>query len=350
MADHPKDRIDDRTFIRSVLIALGLATLFFLLWYLRSLILMLFGAVVVATVFRALADRIARFTSWREGVSLTLAIAIIFGLIAGFTALFGQQIAQQADVLRDSLPLAWRSFEERIGDIGLGDQLRQLVETIRQGSGSFSYLGSAILSVGNAIAEVLVVIFGGIFLAAQPRFYKSGVIKLVPHAQRAVIGEAMDESEQALRLWLKGQLIAMVVVGALTGIALWALGLQSALVLGLLAGLLEFIPFIGPILAAVPAILLALAVSPDLALWVALVYLVVQQFEGYLLTPLVQQYAVDLPSVVLLFSLVGLGMLFGTLGVFLAAPLTVVIYVLVKRLYVIEALHTPTPIPGEDKR
>lgn len=350
MADHPKDRIDDRTFIRRVLIALGLATLFFLLWYLRSLILMLFGAVVVATVFRALADRIARFTSWREGVSLTLAIAIIFGLIAGFTALFGQQIAQQADVLRDSLPLAWRSFEERIGDIGLGDQLRQLVETIRQGSGSFSYLGSAILSVGNAIAEVLVVIFGGIFLAAQPRFYKSGVIKLVPHAQRAVIGEAMDESEQALRLWLKGQLIAMVVVGALTGIALWALGLQSALVLGLLAGLLEFIPFIGPILAAVPAILLALAVSPDLALWVALVYLVVQQFEGYLLTPLVQQYAVDLPSVVLLFSLVGLGMLFGTLGVFLAAPLTVVIYVLVKRLYVIEALHTPTPIPGEDKR
>lgn len=350
MAHHPKDRIDDRIFIRRVLVALGLATLFFLVWYLRSLLLMLFGAVVVATVFRALAERIGKITHWREGASLALAIAFIFGLLAGFTALFGQQVAQQTDVLRDTLPSAWRSFEERIGDIGLGDQLRQLVETVRQGSGSFSYLSGAILSVGNAVAEVLVVIFGGIFLAAQPRFYKSGVIKLVPHAQRAVIGEAMDESEQALRLWLKGQLIAMVVVGALTGIALWALGLQSALVLGLLAGLLEFVPFIGPILAAVPAILLALAVSPDLALWVALVYFVVQQFEGYLLTPLVQQYAVDLPSVVLLFSLVGLGMLFGTLGVFLAAPLTVVIYVLVKRLYVIEALHTPTPIPGEDKR
>ena len=347
MADQPHSRADDRVFIRRVLLALGLATLFFLVWYLRSLLLMLFGAVVVATVFRAFADRIMKLTRWREGIALTLSIVLILGSIGLFAALFGQHIAQQADTLRDTLPRAWRSFEVRVGDIGLGDQLRQLVETVRQGSGSFSYLGSAILSVGNAIAEVLVVMFGGIFLASQPRFYKTGVIKLVPPGRRGLIAEAMDESETALRLWLKGQLIAMVVVGTVTGTALWLLGLPSALVLGLLAGLLEFVPFIGPIAAAVPAILLALAVSPDLALWVAVIYVVVQQLEGYVLTPLVQQYAVDLPSVVLLFSLVGLGMLFGTLGVFLAAPLTVVIYVLVKRLYVIEALHTPTPIPGD---
>lgn len=347
MADQRQGRRDDRLFIRRVLIALALVTLFYLIWYLRSLLLMLFGAVVVATVFRALADRIMKQTGWREGFALTLAIALTLGSIAALLALFGQQIGQQVDVLRQTLPLAWRSFEERIGDIGLGDQLRQIVEGVRQSSGSFSGLSSAILSIGNAVAEVLVVLFGGIFLAAQPRFYRTGAIKLVPPGQRGVVAEAMDESETALRLWLKGQLIAMVAVGTLTGAALWMLGLESALVLGLLAGVLEFVPFIGPILAAVPAILLALAVGPDLALWVALVYFVVQQFEGYLLTPLVQQYAVDLPSVVLLFSLVGLGMLFGTLGVFLAAPLTVVIYVLVKRLYVIETLHTPTPIPGE---
>ena len=159
--------------------------------------------------------------------------------------------------------------------------------------------------------------------------------------------EAMKESERALRLWLRGQLIAMLVVGLLTGLGLWALGMPSALTLGLLAGLLEFIPFAGPILAAIPAVLLALAVSPDLAFWVVVVYFAVQQFEGYVLTPLVQQYAVDLPGVVLLFSLLAFGILFGTLGVILAAPLAVVSYVLVKRLYVIEALHTPTPIPGD---
>jgi predicted PurR-regulated permease PerM len=141
----------------------------------------------------------------------------------------------------------------------------------------------------------------------------------------------------------------MVVVGLLVGTGLWLLGVPSALTLGLLAGLLEFIPFAGPILAMIPAVLLALAVSPDLAIWVLLLYLAVQQFEGNVLTPVVQQYAVDLPGVVLLFSLIGFGIIFGTLGVILAAPLAVVSYVLVKRLYVVEALHTATPIPGEKK-
>ena len=118
------------------------------------------------------------------------------------------------------------------------------------------------------------------------------------------------------------------------------------LVLGLLAGLLEFIPFAGPLIAAVPAILLSLIAGPEMTLWVCLLYLGVQQFEGNLLTPLIQQYVVDLPGVILLFSLIGFGTLFGTLGIVLAAPLAVVTFVLVKRLYVIDALHTDTPIPG----
>jgi predicted PurR-regulated permease PerM len=248
--------------------------------------------------------------------------------------------------LDETLPAAWRSFEARVTELGLGDELNRMVESARQSLSPAGY-GRAVLSFGNAIVEALVVLFAGIFLAAQPRFYLAGAIKLVPAGRRPLIAEAMTESETALRLWLKGQLIAMTTVGVLTGSGLWLLGLPSALALGLLAGVLEFVPFVGPILAAVPAILLALAVSPDLALWVALLYFAVQQLEGYVLTPMVQQYAVDLPGVVLLFSLLGFGILFGALGVLLAAPLTVVTYVLVKRLYVIETLHTPTPIPGE---
>ena len=347
MAKQAEHRNSDRRFVRRVLIVLALTALAFLLWYLRSLVLMLFGAVVVATVFRALADRIQKLTKCPEGLSVVISIGLIFGLIAALAALFGAHIAQQAQTLERTLPAAWRSFEARIGDIGLGDQLRQLVEGVRRSSGSFANLSRAVMSIGNAVAEVLIVLFGGIYLAAQPRFYKSGAIKLVPSGKRRLIAEAMDESETALRLWLKGQLIAMLAVGLLTGTGLWLLGMPSALVLGLIAGILEFIPFLGPFLSAVPALLIALAVSPDLALWVALLYIGVQHFEGYVLTPLVQQYAVELPGVVLLFSLVGLGMLFGTLGVILAAPLTVVVFVLVKRLYVIEMLHTPTPIPGE---
>ena len=140
-----------------------------------------------------------------------------------------------------------------------------------------------------------------------------------------------------------------LVVGLMTGFGLWLLGVQSWLVLGILAGFFEFIPFAGPILSMIPAVLLALAISPDMAFYVLLLYLAVQQFEGNVLSPMIQQYAVDLPGVVLLFSLIGFGILFGTLGVILAAPLAVVTLVLVKRLYVIETLDTPTPIPGENK-
>ena len=339
----------EHIFVRRTLIVLGLAALFFLVWELRILLLMLFGAVVVASIFRAVADMICSYTKLPGSVATGLSIAIVLGTVAGLVALFGTHVGQQLSTLRETLPEAWRALEQRIGDIGLADQLDALVATITApGGGSLSGFGRTLLSIGSGLADVVVVLFAGIYLATQPNFYRAGVIKLVPPARRKIAAEAMLESERALRLWLKGQAIAMVVVGTLTGVGLWALDMPSALVLGLMAGLLEFIPFAGPIIAAIPALILALAVSPEMALWVGLLYLAVQQFEGNVLTPLVQQYAVDLPGAVLLFALIGFGSLFGTLGVVLAAPLAVVTMVLVKRLYVIETLDTPTPIPGEE--
>ena len=346
MAKSPRAK-DDNHFVRRVLIVLALASLFLLAWHLRELALTLFGAVVVATIFRAIARRICKIVRIGEGAAVAISVLLVLGLAGGLIALFGAHFAQQVEVLDRALPTAWASFEERVDELGLGDQFRRLADGVRESSGSFSSLTQAAMSIGNGIAGLLIVLFGGIYLAVQPRLYKAGAIKLIPAAKRPLVDEAMDESETALRLWLKGQLIAMVAVGLLTWFGLWLLGMPSAMVLGLLAGVLEFIPFLGPLLAAIPGVLLALAVSPDLALWVLLVYFIVQQLEGYVLTPLIQQFEVKLPGVILLFAVFGFGILFGTLGVILAAPLTVVLYVLVKRLYVIEALHTPTPIPGE---
>lgn len=337
----------DSLFIRRALIVLTLASLFLLAWLLRELLLTLFGAVVVATIFRSIADRICRLIKVGEGVAVALAILLVLVIIGSLAALFGTHVTQQVETLDRTLPAAWASFEQRVDALGLGDQLRRLAEGFRQSSGSFASLTQAALSIGNAIAGLLIILFGGIYLAVQPRLYKIGAIKLIPAAKRPLVDEAMGESETALRLWLKGQLMAMVAVGLLTWFGLWLLGMPSAMVLGLIAGVLEFIPFLGPLLAAIPGVLLALAVSPDLALWVMLVYFLVQQLEGYVVTPLIQQYEVKLPGVILLFAVFGFGILFGVLGVILAAPLTVVLYVLVKRLYVIEALDTATPIPGE---
>lgn len=349
MAAKETGKLPEREFVRRVLIVLALAALAFLLWELRIILLMLFGAVVIATIFRSVADYICRYTGLQHTLATALSILLVLGLVFGLAAVFGNHVADQAAALRERLPGAWEEFERRVGDMGLGDQLERLVATITTtGGGSLSEFGRVLLSIGSGIADLIVVIFAGIYLATQPNFYRIGAIKLIPPTKRKIAAEAMLESERALRLWLWGQGIAMVVVGTLIGGGLWLLGMPSAFILGLIAALLEFIPFAGPILAAVPAILLALAVSPEMALYVTLLYLVVQQFEGNVLTPMVQQYAVDLPGVVLLFSLIAFGTLFGTLGVILAAPLAVVMLVLVKRLYVIETLHTETPMPGDE--
>lgn len=341
---------DTSIFVRRVLIVLTLAALFFLLWHLRGLVLMFFGAIVIATVFRALADPIRRWTGVPEGLSVALAVGFVAALLVAIGFLFGANIARQFQSLTKTLPDAWIALQERIGSFGIetnpGDWLSAGGSA---GTGMLSSIGSMVMSISGGIADTLVVIFGGIFLASQPRFYRSGAIKLVPPARRALVSEAMDDSERALYLWLKAQLISMTVVGILVYIGLSLLGVPSALALALIAFTLEFIPFAGPVLAAIPAVLLALLQSPTLALWVVGLYTLIQQLEGNVVYPLVQQWAVHVPAVVLLFSLIGFGMLFGIIGVIFAAPLTVVSYVLVKRLYIQEALNTPTYIPGEDE-
>lgn len=348
MANINNEGLDTAQFVRRVLIVLMLAALFFLLWQLRGLVMMLFGAIVIATVFRAIADPVRSWTGVPEGVSVAIAVIFVAVVIAGIGFLFGSQISSQFQNLTQTLPDAWESFEQRIGEFGFDGGLSSWLSGGGSGgTGMLSSIGRMVMSITGGIADTLVVIFGGIFLASQPRLYRSGAIKLVPPKRRELVSDAMTHSERALGLWLKAQLVSMTVVAILTYTGLTLLGVPSALALALIAFALEFIPFAGPVLAAIPAVLIALMQSPETALWVVGLYTVVQQLEGNVVYPLVQQWAVHVPAVVLLFSLIGFGALFGIIGVIFAAPLTVVTYVLVKRLYVQEALKTPTPIPGD---
>jgi predicted PurR-regulated permease PerM len=203
------------------------------------------------------------------------------------------------------------------------------------------------MTFGSGLADLLLILVGGVYLAAQPKLYRTGLLKLVPPRSRQLAAEALDDSERALRLWLIGQLVAMVIIGTVTGVGLWLLGVPSALTLGIIAGLLEFVAIIGPIIAAIPALLIALTQGVDMALWTLALYVMVQQLESNLLQPIIQQKAVDLPPALLLFSIVVGGLLFGLIGVLLAAPMTVLAYVMIKRLYVLEALNTPTSLPGD---
>ncbi len=345
-----KSRGGDGGFIHNALIAIALAAGAFLLWQLRDVLVLLFGAIVMATIIRAIADPFTKRLGVPEGPSVLIAVLLIVLVLGGVGWMLGRQIAAQTETLTDSLPAAMKTVDDWLSSIGLARPIQSWLSELHQHGGALvSQFSDFATAATTAVANLLIVFFGGIFLAAQPRFYKTGAIKLVPPPHRGLIAESMDESETALRLWLRGQVAAMIVIGVMTGAGLWLLGVQSWLVLGILAGFFEFIPFAGPILSAIPGILIALVESPELALWTALMYVFVQHFEAYLIQPVIQQYAVDVPAVVLLFSLLAFGLLFGILGIFFAAPLAVVTYVLIKRLYVAEALDTPTPIPGEGK-
>lgn len=342
MADSKPSQDSEARFVRRVIIVLGLAGLAFAFWELRQLLMLVFGAVVIAAIFRALANPIRRHGKLPDWLALTLAIILIMAVIGAAFAAFGREVGRQAERLTDTLPAAWRAIEARLGNIDLGQ-----ISDALPGPGDLAGLTSFALSLGGALATTLLVIAAAIYFAAQPEIYRRGLVLMVPKKGRELVDEALGDSGRALVMWLRGQLIIMSVVGTLTGLGLWLIGVPSPLALGLLAGLLDFVPFLGPIAAAIPALLIAFNLDFEMGLWTLALYVVVQQTEGNFLYPLVQRYAVGIPPGLQLFALLAAGLLFGLPGVLLGAPLTVVAYVLVKRLYVREALHTPTDVPGE---
>lgn len=339
----------DAIFVRRVLIASAIIGALLMLWELRAVLVLLFGAVLIATIFRAIAIPLQKHLRLPERLAVAVAIILIVAVIAATVALVGAEVSAEGEALAEILPQSAKIVDARIASVGLGQPLEQIVDRVHSGGLIGSNISGFRSSATMSVASFLIVFFGGIFLAAQPRLYGIGFIKLIPARRRHVVAEAMEDSERALRLWLKGQLWAMILIFLMTWIGLHLIGVPSALVLGLISGILEFIPYAGAITSSIPAILIGLAQGPEAALLVVALYVIVHHVEAYVIQPVIQQFAVEIPAVITLFCLLAFGLLFGFIGILLAAPMAVVTYVLVKRLYVIEALDTPTPIPGEDK-
>lgn len=334
----------DAAFVRRALWVLVLVGLAWMTIELSGLLLLLFGAVLVAVVFDALAEPIARITRLPQGWALLVAVLVVFAVLGLSGWLFGAQVLAQFAELQESLPQAWLSFEKWLGDTRVGDRvLAALRGWAPSTTGLMRNVGSMAVATIGALGSLLLVVVAGIYLAAQPRIYRSGLLQLVPPRSREAARSALAAIVRALRSWLGAQLIAMLAIGVLTTLGLWAIGMPSMLALGLLAGLSEFVPIVGPIVAAVPALLIALTLGIDTLLWTLGLYLLIQQIEGNVLMPIVTQRAVALPPALALFSVVALGILFGPLGVLLGAPLAVVLFVLVRELYVKRMLGGVVP-------
>jgi predicted PurR-regulated permease PerM len=199
----------------------------------------------------------------------------------------------------------------------------------------------------HALVAVVVVAVVGIYLAAQPRLYVRGFLHLLPFHVRPRAAEIFREVGFVLRRWMIAQLIPMGVIGILTAVGLKIIGVEMWLTLGILAALFNFIPNFGPIISFVPALLFAIADDPSKALWVVALYVFAQSLEGYVLTPLVQRKAVELPPAVLILTQLLVGNLGGGIGLLLAAPLTAAAMVVIKMAYVRDALDDPVKVPSD---
>jgi predicted PurR-regulated permease PerM len=212
----------------------------------------------------------------------------------------------------------------------------------------FSRVTGLISGVANFLVTIVLILFVGLFGAAEPDLYKAGVIHLVPPPHRPRARQALDAVAFNLRWWLVGQVTLMIMMAISTTLGLWLMNIPLALTLGISAGSLALIPYIGPWLSAVPSALIALLVSPWHMVMVLGLYLILHLLEGYLLVPLVQRRAVLLPPALTLVTQILLGDLLGVMGLFVAAPLTVSAVVLLKMLYVEDALGDETiKVPGE---
>ena len=336
----------DAEFVRKTLIVLGLGLMALLLWKLADVLLLAFGAVLVAILLHAASDALVRYLRVPERWSLTLASLVIFALFLAIIALFGTQVRSQFSSVVERLPFALDNFSKHLGIGPVSDDLSELVNNAPAGgmAARLAGIGGAIL---DGLADFILVVIAGLYIAAAPRLYEQGFVKLFPIRHHERVEGSLEASGKALRLWLTSQLIAMSCVAVLSAAAFWLIGLPSAIALGLIAGLADFIPFLGPILGALPAVLIAFSISGETALWTILAVIVIQQLEGNVIFPLVARSVISIPPALALFAILIGSVLFGTLGLIFGFPLAVVTYVLVKKLYVRETLGERTEVPGE---
>jgi predicted PurR-regulated permease PerM len=351
----PSSLLDSRReYTRGVLIAIGLVCLVvvlaLLLWAGADVFLLVFGGILFALFLRGTSDQVRRFLPLSPNWSLSLVITALAALLALGAWLLGSAVADQLSELVSAVEGALQKVREGLLQYQWGARLVNDLPgvTALTRSDSISRVTSLFSTSIGALMSVVVIGFTGIYLAFDPQLYRSGLLRLVPLGKRSRVGEVLDALGHTLRGWLVSQAFSMVVVGTATTLGLWMLGTPLPLGLGLIAFVFTFVPYIGPIAASVPALLVAFTVGPTHAVYVGLLYFCVQMVEGNVLTPLVQQRMVKLPPALTIVSQVLMGVLLGTPGVVFATPLAACAQVLVKKFYVEDVLGD-REVPNDDR-
>lgn len=331
---------------RRVLVAVGVAAavvvLLLFLWYARDVVLLAFAGVLLAVVLRRLATWVSVHTPLSTRWGLVVVVLALLSVLVGVFAIRGPAIAAEVRTLRERLPQAVESLQGRLAEYEWGKRAIEEAPSPREllpdDPDAITRVTGVASRTFGAVASFAIILFLGLVLAATPGVYRTGLLALLPERRVSRAREVLDRLYDTLWWWLVGRVASMTFIGVVTGVGLWLLGVPLAFVLGLLAALLSFVPNVGPVLSAVPAILLALVDGPQKALWVALLYGGVQIVESFVLDPFIDRKTVHLPPALTIIAQLVLALVGGLLGVALATPAAAAVVVLVTMLYVQDTL------------
>lgn len=341
--------------LRTVLITLGVVSLAVIgLYLVRSFattVLLIFAGILFGVFLHGCAALLEKWLRLPAFLALGLVVLLLASSAAAFFWLAGPQALQQVQLLTQQLPRSLTLLQERLQQHDWGRALVGSLPSVDSMQLSFAAILGSVTQAFSITLELLgafvFIFFVGLYLAASPELYLDGALLLLPPVHRRRGREVLAALGLALRWWLLGRVVTMTLMGVLTALALWWAHIPLALVLGIIAGLLLFVPYLGAILAAIPAVLVGLMQSPGTALWVLVIYTGVHLFEGYCITPFVQKRAVALPPALLLSVQVLAAALFGTMGIIFSTPLTVATIVIVQMLYVQDVLQEEVAVLGE---
>jgi predicted PurR-regulated permease PerM len=329
---------------KATLVVILLWALANLLWLARDVLFIAFFALLVASFLSIFVEPLKE-RGVPRALSAPLVLIVLLATLGGLSALAWPTLRDQFMLIQEQLPPALERvqhwFETQLAAVAgsLGDDEGQVERELRNRMSTevTGLIGGAMPLLNTAVGAIsgfFLVMFAGLFIAISPRTYMRGIIVLIPRSSRRRAGEVLPKAGVAMVQWMKGTALAMVFVGVIATVGLWLIGVPAALALGIIAGLLEFIPYIGPALSFVPATVVALAISPEKALWVIGLYAVVQSLESSVLTPLLMKQMVKLPPALTLLFQTMMAALFGFLGLLLAVPILAASKTLIEELYV----------------
>jgi predicted PurR-regulated permease PerM len=305
------------------------------IWLLSDVLTVVFAAALLAVILHGVAMLLRRFTGLPYWASLTIVALAILVFLVGLGVLAGPGLSDQAVKLRQAVMGQAAGLHDRLGRSEWGkfilQQIPQSFGGDKEGgtpgvpSGFAGSVGGFLGSAFGLFGTLAVVVIAGLYLAGAPGTYVNGALRLVPVAHRPKAKVLCEAAGKALWAWSAGQALDMLVVGVLSGIGLWVIGVPLALVLGVVAGLFNFVPYIGAIIGAIPAVIIAFSVGSTTGLETIGLYLVIQGFEGNVMAPMIQNRAVHLPPGLTILSQTAFGAILGVPGLIFATPLTAAI-------------------------